>query len=442
MSFREGAKVVFTIAGARHYEMDGVRAPIFSVFSKQTYEIVNVNEDETYDVALAGYSTRIIRNVPENFLMKNKTRSLLCAHCGGWVEEHLILPVHTEDSIVGYCPACVSVMDEIERCNYCGEYYADGEIDVHIFNGQRYCQSCAPQCYDCGAPATHIEQGTGRTYCRHCYENRMNTDNIKTYNFKPQFIKRGESDENRFFGLEIEIDGGGESDTNWRTLRQEFPHEFVYAMHDGSLDNGFEIATQPATLDYLAQIDWESFRKACVELGYTSHNSSTCGLHVHVDAQAFGDTMEEQELRVGRILYFFSKFKPHIVRFSRRSKYSMERWANIESMSTSSEQALADKAKQLKYEDKYRAINLNHIQSVEFRIFRGTLNPKTIKATLEFVNALIDISRGATLQEIQTNDWGWFVDKFFQNPELLEYLTLKKIDTNEIPETIVVNDPQ
>lgn len=32
-----------------------------------------------------------------------------------------------------------------------------------------------------------------------------------------------------------------------------------------------------------------------IEMGYRSHNTSTCGFHIHVNRDAFGDTYEQQE---------------------------------------------------------------------------------------------------------------------------------------------------
>lgn len=37
-------------------------------------------------------------------------------------------------------------------------------------------------------------------------------------------------------------------------------------------------------------------------LGYRSHQTSTCGLHIHINRNAFGDNQSEQEEAISKIL--------------------------------------------------------------------------------------------------------------------------------------------
>ena len=441
MEFQIGQSVVFTVEGAQYFPE--VRAPIYGTGSKQVYEIIKVYpEQEVYDLkykdpfSCEGFT---VNGVKERFLMgAGLETDVICRHCSELRDFHSFRRLYNQRSVgEAMCSDCIDAIEH-EVCDHCGTVHAVGAKETWEIEGKYFCQCCVPSCYDCGAPVNIQDPNTGRWFCLTCYNELTNIDYIKPYNFKPIFTKFGQTDDNRYFGIELEIDGGGEDNDNWRRLRQKFPEDFVYAMHDGSLSNGFEIATQPATLEYLYGIDWEAFRNKCADMGYRSHNTSTCGLHVHVDVSAFGLINDEQDLRIGRILYFFSRFKLHLLRFSRRSQASMDRWAMIEPISSDDEDYIINKVKTLKYEDKYRAINLNHQQSVEFRVFRGTLNPKTIKATLQFVDALIDIATMCSLSDIQTKNWSYFVETFFTKPELKEYLELHEISCDNIPETVVV----
>lgn len=56
-------------------------------------------------------------------------------------------------------------------------------------------------------------------------------------------------------------------------------------------------------------------RKA-VQMGYTSHQAGTCGLHVHVNRNAFGETEAQQDAAIARILYFFEKNWEELLKFS------------------------------------------------------------------------------------------------------------------------------
>ena len=56
----------------------------------------------------------------------------------------------------------------------------------------------------------------------------------------------------RYFGVELEVDEGGESDSNAERVLDiaNSGRELIYCKHDGSLNDGFEIVTHPMTLDF------------------------------------------------------------------------------------------------------------------------------------------------------------------------------------------------
>ena len=43
-------------------------------------------------------------------------------------------------------------------------------------------------------------------------------------------------------------------------------------------------------------------------MGYLSHQTDTCGLHIHVHRSTFGETEAQQETCIARILYIVEKF--------------------------------------------------------------------------------------------------------------------------------------
>ena len=62
-------------------------------------------------------------------------------------------------------------------------------------------------------------------------------------------------------------------------------------------------------------------------MGYTSHQAGTCGLHIHVNRDAFGNTEGLQDVRIARILYFFEKNWEELLKFSRRTQGQLNQWA-------------------------------------------------------------------------------------------------------------------
>ena len=130
--------------------------------------------------------------------------------------------------------------------------------------------------------------------------------------------------------MELEIDEAGEDSDNARRLlaiaNQGQPQ--LYCKHNGSLDDGFELVTHPMSLSYhRTEMPWEALLREAVRMGYLSHQSGTCGLHIHVSREAFGDTYANQEAAIARVLYFFEKHWEELLKFSRRTQRQLDRWA-------------------------------------------------------------------------------------------------------------------
>ena len=143
------------------------------------------------------------------------------------------------------------------------------------------------------------------------------------------------------------------------------------AVKEALLENGFEIVTHPMSLNYqCCHMPWETVLSTLKRMGYTSHNADTCGFHCHISRRALGDTFEEQEDTIARILYFMEKHWEELVKFSRRTQKQLERWAARYGYKDSPKEILK-KAKG--GYGRYSCLNLSNDNTVEFRIFRGTL---------------------------------------------------------------------
>lgn len=183
------------------------------------------------------------------------------------------------------------------------------------------------------------------------------------------------------------------------------------------------------TLDYhLHNMYWADVLHEAVRLGYRSHMTSTCGLHIHVNRDAFGENRDEQEKVIERILYFVELHWNEIFVFSRRSQHNMSRWAARYGMEKTGKEIL-DKAKKGNT-GRYAAVNLCPYMTIEFRLFRGTLKANTLFATLQFVNRIIDTALNMSEDEIAEQSWSDFVAAVTE-PELIQYLKERRIYINE-----------
>ena len=142
----------------------------------------------------------------------------------------------------------------------------------------------------------------------------------------------------------------------------------LYIKSDGSLDDGMELVSHPMSLDYHKSYYWKEIMRTAIRQGYRSHNTSTCGMHVHVNRSCMGETREEQDEVIGRILFFVEKNWNELLKFSRRSEYSMNRWAARYGYEKTGREIL-DKAKKGN-NGRYAAVNLMNYATIEFRLFQ------------------------------------------------------------------------
>ena len=87
-----------------------------------------------------------------------------------------------------------------------------------------------------------------------------------------------------------------------------------------------------------------------------------CGLHVHVNRNAFGDNQAEQQDVISRILFFVEKHWNELFTFSRRSSYNMSRWSARFGFEKTGKQIL-EKAKS-GCNGRYVAVNLNNYHTI------------------------------------------------------------------------------
>lgn len=254
---------------------------------------------------------------------------------------------------------------------------------------------------------------------------------IEDYYYKPEPLFRG--DGSRYFGVELEIDEAGEDSDNARRLMEIANGngvENLYCKHDGSLDDGFEMVTHPMTLEYhMKEMPWARILQEAIHLGYTSHQASTCGLHVHVNRNAFGDTEETQDAVIARILYFFEKNWEELLKFSRRTPRQLERWATRYGYKDQPKELL-DHAKKGYHGGRYTSVNLTNTDTIEFRIFRGTLKYNTLIATLQLLDRICDVAICLTDDQVKAMSWTTFASGCTQ-PELVRYLKERRLYVND-----------
>lgn len=333
------------------------------------------------------------------------------------------------------CPDCME--EQTATCSHCGSriWVEENAGDT----GTYLCQDCYDRhyttCDSCDRlihldEAYYEEEDEDRALCWTCYSRSQQDKGVHSYYFKPEPVFFGQGP--RFFGVELEVDLGGESNHNAKKLLEiaNGSADRLYVKHDGSLSDGFELVTHPLSLDcHLHEMPWKELLQSAREMGYRSHQTSTCGFHVHVSREAFGETYEEQDRAVARVLYFIERHWEELLKFSRRTPRQLERWAARYGYKDRPAEIL-DHAKKGSHAGRYSCINLENSATVEFRIFRGTLKLNTLIATLQMVNRICDVAIYLSDEEVTSMSWTTFVAGC-QAPELVQYLKERRLYVNE-----------
>lgn len=350
---------------------------------------------------------------------------IYCSHCGEIIESD------DYDVIYGE-PICEDCVDRYTTvCDRCEEIVWND--DVHTDESTCLCHHCFENYYtrceecDCIVHNDDAYEYDDCYYCYDCYQNIRKNASIHEYGYKPEPIFYGDS--NRYFGIELEIDGAGKDDDYANELLEiaNEDDDHIYIKTDGSLDDGMEIVTHPMSLEYHKDFCWEKIMHHAVFLGYRSHQTSTCGLHIHVNRDSFASYRDEQDEVISRILYFVEHHWNEMLKFSRRTEYNMNRWAARYGYENSPK-AIMDKAK--KNYGRYVAVNLCNYHTIEFRLFRGTLKYNTLIAALELVNKICELAVLMDDEEIAKISWSEFVAGITE-PELIQYLKERQLYINE-----------
>lgn len=316
----------------------------------------------------------------------------------------------------GYiCNECYRRNSRYKKCNDCGEI-----IDVYQeryasdSNGKYYCVLCKEHysvCDQCGIILNGDErEHGGRTLCPSCYRD-VRGHRIRGYEHTTSstlYKMDDEPDTDRYFGIELEIGGGGYDNDDMADHIYTELDELVVCKSDSSVSNGFEIATMPMTykkhLSY--KHAWDSIFDRAYDEGFESNEDVNCGMHIHVSRKAFGATPEKINENIDKLLYIFEGFWSEVEEFSRRDSSQISDWCNryLDSSRNMTKKKVKDQ-KDRKRGDRYMAVNLTNSRTIEFRIFNGTLELSVFYANLQLVNRLMDIITTMSEDEIMDLTW-------------------------------------
>ena len=266
-----------------------------------------------------------------------------------------------------------------------------------------YCSICGRLINPCSATTVN-----GETVCVHCYEEAEGI--VGSYHSfgRSNYEVHSFGGENKFSGtligaeLEIENTGRKNRDILAYKVKMKDTNNIIHFERDGSLDNGFEIITQPMTFKYWKDSygnDLKEMLGVLKKNGAKSHDTITCGLHFHVGRQSLATNTRSEEEVIDNIILIVETFKKEIQKFARRKKNRYTKFLSGE------ESIDMDFVKDKKdNNDRYFAVNISNANTIEFRMFKGTLIFETFMASLELVNNIVNIAKYRNIDGITWND--------------------------------------
>jgi hypothetical protein len=233
---------------------------------------------------------------------------------------------------------------------------------------------------------------------------------------------------NQFYGIELETDGydGAISDAirKLKDIRMEEGRSgkgpTFWLKSDGSLRHGIEIAYHPrSTASWLYYLNNDFLRvRSIVEAREgKSFHAGTCGLHIH-------RSVEDVDLDIKcKLAMIFTHCKSALYKVAQRKDCS---YASYQIFRRRTYNDYVQAFRRNEMEGRHAiAFSTGH-ETMEFRLFKGTLAPHTIGAQICFVDSIIEYCKQidmatidklceATKVQIWDDYLGW-VSKSYKNP--------------------------
>lgn len=283
-------------------------------------------------------------------------------------------------------------------CNDCGRLFDQDHYEA--LTSITVCHRCADNyayCYDC---ESHYPENDCCPSCDE-YEREERNQLVHDYSYRPspQFfiitrdglptINSYEPKLTAVTGFELEMEAHHCDSDEGAELAHSLYDGVAYLKHDGSLNDGFEMVTHPMTLDYINKTFNFDGLKQLSETGMRSANTTTCGLHVHINKGYF----DNRATSLYRFMSMFYRNPEMWQKLAGRTRSSYANWDLYET------DKMLGYAKSLKGKevgtynyDRYVAVNLQPRNTIELRFFKGTLRAETLKARLQAIHAVAEYS--------------------------------------------------
>lgn len=287
-----------------------------------------------------------------------------------------------------YCYVCYNSL--FFTCDSCGDVFR-GDGELYTIDSNHYCNDCYDNNTSC-CDYCHRDYLSELDECPYCDDGEENLVGVFSYSYKPKPLYRDKKQNNSYngqiyLGIELEHQLGDLTSREVTEKAHDIFDNYVYYKSDGSLINGIELVTHPATMD---SIPFDKFRKY---LKWLSDNKAkswqaegcSCGLHIHVSKEPYLSPsrigkFKAKDLFLTKLCYFMSKFSESWFKISGRKESHYEQYCKIEKLNIkqiTNHKTFLSRGSTSHLENwfsHYSGVNLSNSQTIEFRFFRGTLD--------------------------------------------------------------------
>ena len=313
------------------------------------------------------------------------------------------------------CARCFTL--NYRECSCCHKFV--NRSDIVSYKDVVYCRQCFDKAFQVCAMCNNT-QPVGAfiriirnkyKVCEKCY-NQFGPINV--YETKPKMEFQGKPP--HYYGIELEVELENQNKDERGKKAQEvvdlFGGDFVVVKEDGSLRCGFEICSQPASKEEHL-IRWGKFFDN-LPSNLVSFNSphNNCGLHIHCSKKPLS------LLSIAKIVVFINdeKNQPYIETIAGRKPNTYfcickKNYATVKRISDG----------MLCRENRYEAVNLVNSDTIEFRMFKGTLKRESLFKAIEFCDSIIQFCMTGNNGIAYCRNWDNYMN----------YIGVKDKDTNK-----------
>jgi len=299
-----------------------------------------------------------------------------------------------------------------QQCLSCGYYYKPSDVLP------RYTYAATPNygyfCIVCAERSTlecpHCHVRFDRGYMRHTGDETLVCAECYTNEYRFPMQRVTEADSLPLIGVELEVSFG----RGVMGLKTPSAHAIpVEIGQDGSIfgTDEIEFRTMPMSREWIyahRQSIMEWLRKLRNNTG-VSDNSHHCGIHIHFSRKG---TTPQQIIRVCKLVYNNWEFWGWLSERTEGALNNFSRGRDSYYVSQLNEHKLQG-------HEKYDAVNLCHQQTIEIRLFSGTLKPLNFLKNIEAVLAMVDYCA-----EDRPTDLKSFLTWLFADSGKIAYKTL------------------